>query len=467
MTYPYVSGSQILSVTSLNCKSLRFLSLAIILKNRMLESSISLLYIFSMLPFLKKKEQATEPKNVFTVLDIGTDWVKVLIVETDRKMGKIVGVGKQRQKLGDMHKGSIIDIGNVTENCREALQEAEKMADKTPRDLIIGIAGELVQGVSTNLEYVRKDYFEEITMAELQNIVHKVQWRAFDDIRQEIKQEAGLNELDVKLIHSAIVGVDIDGYKVSNPLGFKGRNVKITVFNVFAPLIHFESIQTIAANLEKELISIASEPYAVCRSLGFEDGSDISAIFVDIGGGTTDVAIVINGGVVMTKMFGLGGRIFTKRLAKHENISFLEAEQRKILFSQSKLPKKEQQLIETLFEADVEIWIESLLYVLEQASHEIEVLPNKILLCGGGALLPSIEKGLNAYDWEQVTFFAQKPRISYLHPKDIINLQDTTSHIKNIQDVTPMALGNLALELAGDEALLPRMLKKAIRLVEK
>lgn len=421
-----------------------------------------------MLPFFKKSDKSKPaPKgNYFSVLDIGTDWVKVLVCEEKDKKGTILGVAKQRQKLGDMHKGSIIDISNVTENCREALLEAEKIAGVAPRDIIIGIAGELVQGLSTTIEYVRKDYFDEVSMAELQNIVHKVQWKAFEEIREEIRRETGLSQLDIKLIHSAIAGVDIDGYKVSNPLGFKGRNVRITVFNVFAPLIHFESLNAIASNLDKDLMSIVSEPYAVCRSLGFEDGSDFSAIFVDIGGGTTDVAVVLNGGVVATKMFGIGGRVFTKRLAKHLNVPYLEAEQKKIAFSGSKLLKKEAAEIEKLFQTDVAIWIEGLMLTLEDCKN-VEVLPSKVLLCGGGALLSMIGAGLEQYDWSGFSGFGKVPKFSFLHPKDIINIQDPNRLIKNIQDVTPMALANLALDLTGNEALMTRMLKKAIRLVEK
>lgn len=416
--------------------------------------------------FFKTPKKQPDQHHYFSVLDIGTDVVKVLVCQEDKGKGNIIGVGKQKQRLGDMHNGTIIDIEGVTENCREALKEAETMANVHPTDIIIGIAGELVKGLSTSIEYLRKDSFEEISMAELQNIVHKVQWKAFDEIRNQIKKETGFHELDVKLIHSAISNVNIDGYKISNPLGFKGTNVKVTVFNVFAPLVHFEALNAIASALEKDLLSIASEPYAVSKCLGFEDGSDFSAIFVDIGGGTTDVAVVLNGGVIATRMFGIGGRVFTKRLAKHFNIPFQEAEQQKIKFSHDKLAKRETSSIEKLFASDLNIWLEALALTLQDIPH-LDVLPSKILLCGGGALLPSIKEAMEEGTWFEGIHFAKSPKISYLHPKDIINVLDQTSLIKNIQDVTPMALANLALELTGNENLVTKMLKKAIRIVER
>jgi cell division protein FtsA len=71
--------------------------------------------------------------------------------------------------------------------------------------------------------------------------------------------------------------------------------------------------------------------------MGVEDSLDFSAIFIDIGGGTTDIAVVRNGGLEGTKMFGLGGRAFTKRLAQELNIGFEEAEMLKIKYAEGKL----------------------------------------------------------------------------------------------------------------------------------
>ena len=115
-------------------------------------------------------------------------------------------------------------------------------------------------------------------------------------------------------MNTAIVDVRIDGYKVTNPLGFQGKKVQMSIFNSFAPLVHFSALQNIAEELDIDLLSIVSEPYAVARCLDFEDGN-VSAIFIDIGGGTTDIAVVENGAVIGSKMFALGVRTFTKRLA--------------------------------------------------------------------------------------------------------------------------------------------------------
>lgn len=417
--------------------------------------------------FRRKKVLSPQEKNqYFAVIDIGTDMVKVLICKKVNGKGIVIGTGEKKQKLGDMERGTIIDIDHVIANTQEALIQAENMAQISPSDAIFGIAGELVMGHSACFEYTRNDYMLEINMHELQNIVQKLQWDAFDQIRKNVKEEMGMSDIDIKLVHSAISHVEIDGQKVSNPLGFKGKNIHIRVFNVFAPLVHFEAIHTIAQALEKEPLSIASEPYAVSKTLGFEDGSDFSAIFIDIGGGTTDIAVVIDGGVVATKMFAVGGRVFTKRIVKEWNIPFLEAEQKKMFYSSGKLSEKEKKQFDTFFETDRALWLDGLMISLQELP-DVSVLPTKILLCGGGSLFPHIKESLENTEWWKGLPFSRKPRISYLRPSDVIDIQDTTDSLNTAQHITPMALATLALELTGEETILDRLMKKALRIVQR
>ena len=116
-------------------------------------------------------------------------------------------------------------------------------------------------------------------------------------------------------------GSAIDGYPVTNPVGFKGRHVRISVFNAFAPLIHLGALQTVAEKLSRELLAVVAEPYAVARCINQDELGPAGALFVDVGGGTTDIALVRQGGVEGTRMFALGGRAFTKSLADRLELS--------------------------------------------------------------------------------------------------------------------------------------------------
>ncbi len=417
-----------------------------------------------MFDFLKKKSGG-KTGHYFLALDIGTEFVKALLCEARGRTGAVLGSSKRRQNLGEMQSGAVTDISGVIENCREAIYEAEKEAGVHADQLIMGIAGELVKGATSTVKYTRSDPSSKINLEELKNIVHKVQWKAFDQVRSQLAYESGYNEIDVKLVNAAIVDVRIDGYKVSNPVGFQGKEVVMSVFNAFAPLVHFGALQTIAAELDMDLLAITAEPYAVARCMGHEDTGNFSAIFIDIGGGTTDVAIVRDGGVDGTKMFTLGGRSFTKRLAQSLNVSFQEAEEIKLAYSDGKLEKQSHKIVKEAIQSDCEVWLTGVALTLSEFVN-VDILPSQIYLCGGGSLLPEIKEVLDGRDWSKNLPFARKPQISFLKPKHVSNIIDETKKLKGSADITPMALANLALELAGEEKVLTKLLRKVVRLMQ-
>ncbi len=401
-------------------------------------------------------------------LDIGTEVVKALIfrIDEETEKGIIIGVGRSRQKIGHMQSGAVSDISGVVNCCEEAVARAEEMAGvKRVEQTIMGIAGELVKGSTTTVHYERLKPEIRIDLPELKNIVQKVQWKAFDRIRQQLAWETGHSELDVKLINAAIVDVRIDGYKVTNPLGFQGRDVSIGVFNAYAPMVHLGALQKIAQELDLDLLSIAAEPYAVARSMGLENTVDFSAIFIDVGGGTTDIAVVRNGGLEGTKMFALGGRAFTKRLAQELNISFEEAEHIKIRYSRGEMGQQVAKRVEKLLGGDCQVWIDGIALSLTEFT-DSDLLPARILLCGGGSALPGIKQALTEKGWTKDLPFSKKPHVSFLQPKDVSNIVDTTKVLRDPQDVTPMGLANLALDLVGEEKVLSSMLRRAVKLMQ-
>ena len=160
-------------------------------------------------------------------LDIGTEFVKALLVRGESGKGRILGVGKSCQNPGEMPSGAVTDIGSVIVRCKEAMAEAERMAGVRPTQLILGIAGELVKGLTRTIRYRRHEPQTKIHLEELKNIVHKVQWKAFEQMRAEMAFESGYNEIEVKLVSAAVLDVKVDDYRVANPVGFQGKEVVI------------------------------------------------------------------------------------------------------------------------------------------------------------------------------------------------------------------------------------------------
>src|SRR5882672_9210954 len=113
--------------------------------------------------FVRLRAKAPGPRYL-VALDIGTEFVKALIGEVKGDTVDIIGVGRQRQRLSDMSSGAVTDIAGVVANCDAALKMAEKMSGIVAKDVVIGIAGELVKGASTIVRYKRAAPSDPIDM---------------------------------------------------------------------------------------------------------------------------------------------------------------------------------------------------------------------------------------------------------------------------------------------------------------
>ena len=397
-----------------------------------------------------------------TALDIGTEFVKALVFEIDDQgVGVVRGVGRKRQGLAHMQSGTVTDINAVVDNCSVALQEAEEMAGFRPTQCVIGIAGELVKGFTTTHSQERKRADVQITDAELQKLIDGVQQAALREAERAITWETGLPQVDVRLVHAAVTGAQIDGYPVTNPVGFRGRHVKISVFNAFAPLVHLGALQTVAQQLELELLEIVAEPYAVARVLANEQVQQAGALFVDIGGGTTDVALVRNGGIEGTRMFALGGRAFTKSIADRMDLPFPRAEELKLDYARG-LAVDERDQIAAIVADDVAIWTAGVELVLDELAGG-DLLPGRVYLCGGGSHLPEVTTALREEGFWRRLPFSRPPELNVMDPSQVERIKDATHLLVDQQDVTPLGLAYQAIELQTNQDPLDVALRRVLR----
>ena len=383
-------------------------------------------------------------EEVIVSLDIGTEFVKAILISRDGRNGHVLGAGLKRQSLGEMKSGVVMDLGEVVDNSEEAIERAFKNTrNHDISGVILGMAGESVKGTVTEVEYERTYSEEEIKIEELRNIVQKLQWDSFSKARREIAQEIGSPEIDVKLVSSGIVSAKIDGVRVSNPLGFVGKKVVLSVFTSFAPLLFHQALRSVVNSLRLPLLDIVATPYAISSSLSFESGDDGDVIFIDVGGGTTDIAITKYGGIIGQKSFTMGGRTFTKNIMDNLNLSFNEAEKVKIEYSNGKLVSESEKLTKKILKSSSEIWIEGVKMALEE--FETELLPKKIVLCGGGSLLPEVKERLSDEAWISEMNFSSEPKIRFAQTNEITNIVDDFEKIDSSQYVVCLALGSLAV----------------------
>ncbi len=361
--------------------------------------------------------------STILALDIGTEFVKAILARPTKKGNlEILGVGKARQVEGNMHAGAVADIPAVVSVCEDALVQVETQAGERANLTVVGIAGELIKGNTTTVNYSRKNPNKPITDAEMEQIIKKVQQKSGEVAKKTVALETGNENVEVRLINSAIVSLTIDGYKISNPIGFKGSDVVIQFYTAFAPLIHVAAIEKVCAELNLDLLTVAVEPFAVCRAcLGDDLESSFSGIVMDIGGGTTDVAVVEDGGVEGTKMLGIGGRSFTHQIAEALGVDSETAEEYKLAFDSGDLDDHVKAKVETALSRNLSVWLTGVEVALEEFEN-LGTLPRNILLCGGGAGLSLLQETLAISDWYKPLPFSRRPIIHLIEIDDLPNL---------------------------------------------
>ena len=414
----------------------------------------------------KSRAMQKNPDDYLLALDIGTEYVKALIAKKSKGTLKIVGVGKAHEAPNNMYAGAIADIQGVAKTCEEALIKAEEMAGVRAGEVVIGIAGELIKGETASVKYRRADAQQPITDEEMDKIIRRVQEKAGEDARKAVATETDNPDVEVRLINSALVSLRIDGYKVSNPIGFKGKEVEVQIYNAFAPLVHISAIERVCDELQLDLVTVAVEPFAVCRAcLGDDVESNFSGIVIDIGGGTTDIAVVDDGGVEGTKMFSIGGRSFTHQVAERLGLTFDEAEKLKLLADNPNMKPEIRKKFDQAIACNLDVWQSGVELALEEFD-QVETMPGQVLLCGGGASLSEIPEALATGDWYKSLPFSRRPVVSLIDPDDIAGLENCTDRELDHTFVTAMGLLRVGIDTligTGNDTSLKAKLAKFLR----
>lgn len=395
----------------------------------------------------KVAQRGTTSDEQYVVgLDIGTEFVKALIGKVTPEGVEIIGMGRRHQALSDMQAGAIADIARVVENCDKALAIAEQQAGVSARTAVIGIAGELVKGMTTTVRVTRKDAEKALDLVEVERIIKLVQQRAQAKAKQQLAWELGGKDVEIRLVNSALVGIEIDGYKVTSPVGFQGRDVVVQLYTAFAPLIHIGALERTAQQLDLDLLAVAAEPFAVARSvIGDDTSASMSAILMDIGGGTTDIAVINDGGVQGTKMFGIGGRAYTRSIERELNVEFEQAEELKIGLSEGRVPQHKAAAVEGALNKTLDVWISGVEVALGEFT-KLDHLPHHVLLCGGGSSLDSLMDKLEQTNWYTSLPFTKKPIVQHIHPDDVVGIVDRTGQVTDHTFITAMGLLRVGLD---------------------
>jgi cell division protein FtsA len=216
-------------------------------------------------------------------------------------------------------------------------------------------------------------------------------------------------------------------------------------------MIHIGALERTAHELDLDLVAVAAEPFAVSRSvIGNDSNTAMSAILMDVGGGTTDIAVINDGGVQGTKMFGIGGRAFTHSIERELDVSFTQAEELKVGLSTDKVPKGKVADIEKALNNTLEVWASGVALALGEFD-KLDHLPHRLLLCGGGSSLEMLMAKLDDSEWYKELAFTRKPQVHHIQPGQVVGIVDKTGDVADHTFITAMGLLRVGLDTIQQE----------------
>ena len=154
----------------------------------------------------KRLRKGEHYENLYTALDIGTEYIKALVVRREGRNGVVLGASRERQAFADMQAGVPSDIQGIIETCDRAMSRAEDMGDTIPGQAVIGIAGEQVKGFSTSVTVPRADPVLKINEVELMQTLQLVEKRAMREARHLMSLELGVPDVEWRPRYVDFVG---------------------------------------------------------------------------------------------------------------------------------------------------------------------------------------------------------------------------------------------------------------------
>lgn len=396
--------------------------------------------------FSIRKNKSIEDQK-FLCLDVGTEFLKLIVFSVKNHDIVIEEYFKTRQHSAAMKNGTVTSIRRVIETVQDSMLN---LREKNFSGAIMGIAGELVKGVMVEAKYDRADPSKLIDRNEINLVAEKISGEAFKEAQNLVFNHIGdtTGELtNIDSLNHVVVDAEIDSYRVEDPIGMSGSEAKIKLYFTFAPVLHINYLRTITDAIGVKLLGIVPQPFAISRAISGARESNYSSIIIDVGGGTTDIAVIQNGVTIGTHMIPFGGRVFTKRIAEDLKLTMIEAEEFKVKYSAKELAESRVTEVRDAIKKDTYFWATSVSIGLEEFLDVTSGFPHHIFLCGGGAHLGEMKDALIEYPWTKELPFNRSPKVGYLYPKDLSGVIDDADLLKSIDDVTPASIARFAVEI--------------------
>lgn len=339
----------------------------------------------------KGNKMSNKRENLVVGLDIGTTKICAIVGAMTEEGLDIVGIGTSPSR--GLRKGVVINIESTVSAIRKALQEAELMAGCEIKSVFAGIAGGHIKGINSQGVIAIKN--REVTNEDVRRVIDAAKALAIPMDREVIH-----------ILPQEFIIDDQDGIK--EPLGMCGVRLEARVHIVTGAVASAQNIIKSCNKAGVDVGDIVLEQLASAEAVLTADEKDLGVALVDIGGGTTDVAIFVDGAIKHTSVLSLGGNHLTNDIAVGLRTPTAEAEKIKQLSGcclSSMVGKEETIEVPSVGGREPRILSRQLLAeILEPRVEEIFTLVNReiiksgfedliasgVVITGGSAILPGM-----------------------------------------------------------------------------
>ena len=333
-----------------------------------------------------------ESKDLLVGLDIGTSKVVTIVAEmhSDGEY-EVVGIGQHESR--GLKKGVVVDIEKTVASIQAALEEAELMASYKIRTVVTGIAGSHIRSFNSIGMVAIKD--KEVTEA--------------DVLRVTETAKAVNIPTDQQILHVLPQEYIIDGQEdIREPVGMSGVRLDVKVHIVTGAVSAVQNIIKCVRRCGLEVQDLILQPLASSSSVLTADEKELGVALVDIGGGTTDIAVFVGGAIRHSAVLAVAGDQITNDIAMALRTPTADAEDIKLRHGLAKqvlanpsdkieVPgigdRGPRSLSKQALAAVIEPRVEELFSMVQQTIRESgyeEAISSGIVITGGSSLLPGM-----------------------------------------------------------------------------
>lgn len=409
-----------------------------------------------------KAAPSYNPDELIFALDIGTRTVIGIVGVQEKNKFKVLAAESLEHRNRAMLDGQIHDISEVSEIAKEVKEKLEKKLGTALKRVAIAAAGRVLKTSEAKVEW-DFDQLREID----RELVNSIELEGIQQAQAKLDSEL-LKEDRAQFycVGYSVTNYYLNGYVISSLLGHKGKKLGIEVLATFLPHLVVDSLYTVMNKIGLEVASLTLEPIAAINATIPRDLRLLNLALVDVGAGTSDIAITKNGSVIAYAMAPIAGDEITESIISHLLVDFNTAEKVKISLTQPgetitctdilgrKNTVKKSEVIEAL-KTSVEQLAETIAQKILEYNQKP---PNAVFLIGGGSQVPGLTHALAGF------LKLPEDRVAVRDRNVVQNVIFKSKKLLGPEAVTPLGIAYTAQLQKGQDFLEVTFNERLIRL---